>query len=199
MFGFTILFAFIFYQAQVSLKVGEVYQVPLPTYDSLLSDISIDIDEERIKSKAIEVLSYLFADQFKADDYEVKVDTVGGYNNMPCYSVYFFNTKTQFEGYTIEFDIESGNIIYIWNNEFEYSDLVYGKEEMNEEKLEEAAEGYFKKISIDEVNDFHLTQKIYSMTGIQFTYTDSKDSQRVSIILVPETAAFMCYLREPNI
>lgn len=197
MCGFTMLFAIIFYEAQVSVKVGKVYEVPLQTNETLLSNINIDVDEERIEGKAIEILRYLFEDQFNVDDYEVSVATIRGFNEIPCYSVYLYNTKTQFEGYSIEFEIESGNVIYIWNNEFQDLESHLDSNQMSEEKLEEVAESYLNKINMDEVNEFQLTQKIYLMTGIEFIYKNDKRSQKVSILIDPETANFIYYLREP--
>lgn len=199
MSSFIILFIIIFYEAQVSIKVGQVYEVPFATNESLLSNLNIDIDEERIKSKAIEILSYLFEDKFNVEDYEVSVDFISEAYGDPYYSLYFYNTKTQREGYSIDLDTESGDIVFLWNNELQDIESIASKEQMDEKKLQEVAESYFKKIHMDEAKEFQLTQKIYILPGIQFIYKDSKHSEKASILLRPETAEFIYYIKEPDL
>ena len=199
MSSFIILFIIIFYEAQVSIKVGQVYEVPFATNESLLSNLNIDIDEERIKSKAIEILSYLFEDKFNVDDYDVSINIISDTYSTPYYSIYFYNTKTQLEGYVLDLEIDSGDIAYIWNNELQDIESIASKEQMDEKKLQEVAESYFKKIHMDEAKEFQLTQKIYLLPGIQFIYKNNTHSEKASILLRPETAEFVYYIKEPDL
>lgn len=199
MSGFIILFIIIFYEAQVSIKVGQVYEVPFATNESFLSNLNIDIDEERIKSKAIEILSYLFEGKFNVEDYEVSINIISETSSPPYYSIYFYNTKTQLEGYILDLEIDSGDIAYIWNNELQDIESIAGKEPKDEKKLQEVAESYFKKIHMDDAKEFQLTQKIYLLPGIQFIYKNNKHSEKASILLRPETAEFVYYIKEPDL
>lgn len=184
----------IFYHIQEFIKVGTVYEIPFQPKESLISNLDIEIDEERIKMKSNEILSNLFEDKFNAADYEITVDIIKNGNKNLIYFLSYYNRKMQ-EEYNLSFDAETGTIWSILYNAIRPRSTTegIGEEVVDKEKLKEVADRYLEKIQMDKTKEFQMTEKNYIRGEVEITYKNTKSDEEVSIILDSQTFEFIYY------